>query len=136
MSLAQDFRDFVIKGNVLDLAVAVVMGAAFNALITALVADLVTPLIGIPGHVDFANVTYVVNNSTFKIGAFVNAIITFLSVSIAVFFFIIKPVSKLQAMAMKPGAPSPPNTKKCPYCFTEIPLQATRCSACTSKLSK
>lgn len=132
MSLVQEFRDFIVKGNVLDLAVAFVMGAAFNALVTALVTDLVTPLIGVPGHVNFADITYTINGSTFLVGAFVNSIIAFLSISVAVFFFIIKPVSKLQ----KPKQAPAPDTRDCPYCLSKVPIKATRCPFCTSMLKK
>jgi large conductance mechanosensitive channel len=128
-----EFKDFALKGNILDLAVAFVMGAAFNALVTALVTDIVTPLIGIPGHVNFAAVTYTINGSTFLLGAFVNSIIAFLSICIAVFFFIIKPVSKMQALK-KPKEAAAPKTKVCPYCISNIPINATRCAFCTSKI--
>ncbi|MDE1860993.1 MAG: large conductance mechanosensitive channel protein MscL [Candidatus Micrarchaeota archaeon] len=125
-----EFRDFIAKGNVLDLAVAVVMGAAFNMVVMALVADIITPAIGIPGNLNFTSLSYTVNNSTFKVGLFVNAVITFLSISIAVFFFIIKPVSKMRG----PKKAAPVTTKQCPYCMSAIPLMATRCPNCTSKL--
>jgi large conductance mechanosensitive channel len=135
MSLLDEFRTFITKGNVLDLAVAFVMGAAFNALVTALVSDIVSPLIGIPGHANFTSITYAVNGSTFLVGSFVNSIITFLTIAVAVFFFIIKPVSKMESM-MKPKQLAALDTKECPYCLTKIPLKATRCPSCTSHLRK
>ena len=133
MSLLDEFKAFISKGDVLDLAVAFVMGAAFNAVVTAMVTDIVTRLIGIPGHVNFASITYTINGSTFLLGAFVNSVIAFLAIAVAVFFFIIKPISKLQALG-KPTAPPAPNTKNCPYCISNIPLKATRCPFCTSEL--
>ena len=90
MSLLSDYKNFITKGNVLDLAVAFVMGAAFNALVTALVTDIVTPLIGIPGHVNFSSISFTINGSTFLLGTFLNSVIAFVTISIAVFFFIIK----------------------------------------------
>src|SRR5271155_4132975 len=93
MSLISDFTDFISKGNVLDLAVAFVMGAAFNAVVTALVTDIVTPLIGVPGQVNLAGLTYNVNGSIFLVGAFINSVIAFISIAVAVFFFIVKPMS-------------------------------------------
>lgn len=136
MSLVSEFRDFVVKGNVLDLAVAFVMGTAFSAVVTALVTDIITPIIGIPGAVNFDAITYTIHGSTFMIGAFINALIAFLSIAVAIFFFIIKPVSKVQNKLKKPAAPGEPTTKECPYCLSTIPIKATRCAFCTSKLKK
>ncbi len=133
MSVIGEFRDFVVKGNVLDLAVAFVMGAAFNTVVTALVADIVTPLIGVPGHVNFAAITYTFNGSTFLVGAFINSVIAFLAVAFAVFFFIIKPSQKLSQFR-KPKDAAAPTTKTCPYCMSNIPIKATRCAFCTSRL--
>ncbi len=132
MTMLEEFKNFISKGDVLDLAVAFVMGAAFNALVTALVTDMVSPIIGIPGHVNFASITYTVNGSTFLVGAFINSVISFLSIAVAVFFFIIKPMSKLKPVSKAP-APAP-TTKECPYCFSSIQIKATRCPFCTSEL--
>ena len=131
MSMVSEFRDFIAKGNVLDFAVAFVMGAAFNALITALVTDIVTPIMGIPGHVNFAAITYSINGSTFLVGAFINSVIAFISIAVAVFFFIIKPVERIQNRIKKPQAPTS-TTKVCPECLSVIPLEAKRCAFCTS----
>ena len=131
MSLVSEFQDFIAKGNVLDLAVAFVMGAAFNALVTALVTDIVTPIMGIPGHVNFAAITYTINGSTFLIGAFVNSVIAFISIAVAVFFFIIKPVQRMQNRMNKPQQAAA-TTKACPQCLSSIPLKAKRCAFCTS----
>lgn len=132
MSLIEEVKSFIVRGNVIDLAVAFVMGAAFNSLVTALVTDMVTPIIGIPGHVNFASLTYTVNGSTFLVGAFINSVISFLSIAFAIFFFIIKPMSKLKPASTGP-APAP-TTKECPYCFSSIQIKATRCPFCTSEL--
>lgn len=134
MSLANEFKDFVMKGDVVNLAVAVVIGVAFNAVITAFVTDIVTPLIGIPGHVDFATLTYTVNGSVFLVGLFINAIINFITIALVVFFFIVKPVEKMREMSAKKGAPPSPTTKQCPECLSTIPLGAKRCAFCTSKV--
>lgn len=129
--ILKEFKEFITKGNVIDLAVAVVIGLAFNALVTALVSDIVTPIIGIPGHLNFSSISYTVNGSTFKVGLFLNALIAFLSIAVAVFFFIVKPVSKMQELNKRKEEAT---TKECPYCFSTINIKATRCPNCTSKL--
>ncbi|MGD0729185.1 MAG: large conductance mechanosensitive channel protein MscL [Candidatus Micrarchaeaceae archaeon] len=129
MSLASDFKEFITKGNVLDLAVAVVVGVAFNAVITAFVADVITPLIGIPGHVNFSALTYTINGSVFMIGAFVSALISFITIALVVFLLIVKPASKFKK---KEAA----TTKKCPECLSDVPIGAKRCAFCTSKLKQ
>src|SRR5271157_4997922 len=98
MSLFADFKNFLMKGDVIDLAVAVVVGVAFNAVVTAFVTDIITPLIGIPGHVNFASLTYTINGSVFMVGLFINAIINFITIALVVFFFIVKPVAKMNEM--------------------------------------
>jgi large conductance mechanosensitive channel len=118
------------KGNVLDLAVAVVIGTAFNAVITAFVSDIITPLIGIAGNVDFSKISYTINNSIFSVGLFLNALISFITIAIVIFFFIIKPVSKINSM--KKQAPLSSTTKECPECLSQIPIKAKRCAFCTS----
>jgi large conductance mechanosensitive channel len=133
LSLATEFKDFVMKGNVIDLAVAVVIGVAFNAVITAFVSDIITPLIGVPGHVNFSAYTYTINGSVFMIGSFVSAIISFVTIALVVFFFLVKPVSKLKERAQKKEVTSP-TTKVCPQCLSVIPLGAKRCAFCTSKV--
>lgn len=134
MSLATEFKEFIFKGDVIDLAVGVVVGLAFNAVITAFVTDIVTPLIGIPGHLNFASLTYTVNGSTFLVGAFVNALINFITIAVVVFFFIIKPVSKMNEIAARKKTPPSPTTKLCPECLSVIPIKAKRCAFCTSKV--
>jgi large conductance mechanosensitive channel len=136
MSIAEDFKNFIMKGNVIDLAVAVVVGVAFNAVVTAFVTDIITPLIGVPGHVNFAALTYTVNGSTFLVGSFVNALINFITIALVVFLFLVKPVSKLNERKAKREQAAPPTTKQCPECLSTIPLAATRCAFCTAKLKQ
>ena len=96
MTLASELKDFVMKGDVIDLAVAVIIGVAFNAVVTAFVSDIITPLIGIPGHVNFSAYSYTINGSVFMVGSFVSALISFLTIAVVVFLFIVKPVSKIK----------------------------------------
>ena len=119
------------KGDVIDLAVAVVIGVAFNAVVTALVTDMITPLIGIPGHMNFTSITYTVNGSVFMVGSFVNAVINFITIALVVFFLIVRPISKMKERGK---APVSPTTKQCPECLSTIPLHAKRCAFCTAKL--
>lgn len=129
------FKDFLFRGNVVDLAVAVVIGAAFGAVVTALVKDLITPLIAaVAGKPDFSGLTFTVNNSSFLYGDFINAVLSFVLVGAAVYVFVVVPMNKLASMRNKPEAPAAPATKKCPECLSEIPAQARRCAHCTSVL--
>jgi len=124
----KDFRAFLLRGNLVDLAVAVVIGVAFAAVVTALVGDLITPLIAaIGGKHDFSSLTFTIHHSTFKYGDFLNALITFLVIAAVVFFAVIKPVNSLLARRQK----DEPTTKPCPHCLSEIPLAATVCAYCT-----
>lgn len=130
------FKQFLLRGNVLDLAVAVVMGAAFGAVVTALVKDLITPLIAaIVGKPDFSAIAFTVNNSKFLIGDFINALVSFLLIAAAVYFFIVLPVNKLLARMRRGEAPPDPTTKKCPDCLSEVPIAARKCAFCTSVLA-
>lgn len=131
MPILEEFKAFIMKGGVIDLAVAVVIGVAFNAVVTAFVADVITPLIGIPGHVNFSAFTYTINGSVFMIGSFVNAVISFVTIALVVFFFIVKPVSKMKERT-EPKGKAAPTTKQCPECLSTIPIGAKRCSFCTS----
>ncbi|MBV9265019.1 MAG: large conductance mechanosensitive channel protein MscL [Acidobacteriaceae bacterium] len=127
------FRQFILRGNVLDLAVAVVMGAAFGAVVTALVKDLLTPLIAaIVGKPDFSQIKFTVNGSEFMIGEFVNAIISFLLIGAAVYYFVVLPVNTLLNRLKRGEVPPDPTTKKCPECLSDIPIGARRCAFCTS----
>lgn len=132
MSIISEFTSFISKGNILDLAVAFVIGAAFSSLVTALVNDIVTPIIGIPGHVNFSAISYTINGSTFYVGLFINAIISFITIALAIFFFVVKPIEK--AKSLKKQQQIAPTTKSCPYCIAQIPINATRCQFCTSNL--
>ncbi len=129
------FKEFIMRGNVLDLAVAVVIGAAFSALVTALVKDLLTPLIGaVVGQPDFSAFVVTVNGSPFLIGDFLNALIAFLLMAATVYFFVVAPVNALIARRRRGEAPADPTTKKCPECVSEVPIAARRCAFCTSQL--
>lgn len=130
------FRQFIFRGNVLDLAVAVVMGAAFAAVVTALVKDLITPLIAaIAGSPDFSGIAVTINGSKLLIGDFLNAVIAFLLMAVAVYFFIVLPVNRLTARLNRGDAPPDPTTKKCPECMSDVPIAARRCAFCTSPIS-
>jgi large conductance mechanosensitive channel len=129
------FKQFLLRGNVLDLAVAVVMGGAFGAVVTALVKDLLTPLIAaLVGKPDFSAITFEVNASKFLIGDFINAIVSFLLISAAVYFFVVVPVNSLMARMSRGEAPPDPTTKKCPECLSDVAIAARRCAHCTSPL--
>lgn len=129
------FKQFMLRGNVLDLAVAVVMGAAFGAVITALVTDLITPIIAaLVGKPEFFTLAFTINNSKFLIGDFVNKLTSFLLIAAAVYFFIVLPVNKIVARARRGEATPDPTTKKCPECLSEVPIAARRCAFCTSPL--
>jgi large conductance mechanosensitive channel len=130
------FREFVLRGNVLDLAVAVVMGAAFGAVVTAMVKDLLTPLIAaIVGKPDFSALAITINGSKILIGDFINQIVAFLLIAIAVYFFVVLPVNRLMARIRR-GEPLPdPTTKKCGECLSEVPIGAKRCAFCTSAIA-
>jgi large conductance mechanosensitive channel len=131
--MLKDFKTFLLRGNVVDLAVAIVIGVAFAALVNALVEDLITPIIAaIIGKPDFSQLTFTINDSVFHYGAFLNALISFVSIAAAVFFFVVKPVNALTARARRQPSPDP-TTKKCPECLSEIPLDARRCAYCTSE---
>ena len=129
------FRQFVLRGNVIDLSVAVVIGAAFGAVVTALVKDLLTPFIAaIVGKPDFSAITFTINGSQFLIGDFINAVVSFLLIAAAVYFFIVAPMNALEARRRRGEAPVDPTTKKCPECLSEVPIAARRCAFCTSAL--
>src|SRR5580704_11517009 len=133
--MAGGFRQFILRGNVVDLAVGVVVGAAFGAVVTEFTKDLLTPLIAaIVGKPDFSAIQFEINGSKFLLGNFVNALISFLLVAAAVYYFVVLPVNTLMARAKKEPPPPDPTTKKCPQCLSEIPIGATRCAFCTSQL--
>ena len=134
MTLVNDFKAFILRGNVVDLAVAVVVGAAFKSIVDAFVADLITPLVAaIGGKQDFSTLHFTINDSVFRYGDLLNQVISFLIIAAVVFFFIVTPVNALMARARK-EPPADPSSKKCPECLSEIPLDARRCAFCTTQL--
>jgi large conductance mechanosensitive channel len=123
------FKQFVFRGNVVDMAVGVVIGAAFAAVVTALTKDLLTPLIGaVVGKPDFSAISFSVNGSTFAIGDFINAAVSFLLAASAVYFFVVVPVNALLSRIRKAPVPADPTTKKCRECLSQIPIEASRCA--------
>ena len=132
--MLRDFKQFLLRGNVVDLAVAVVIGAAFGAVVTALVADLITPIIAaIFGKHDFSSLTFTINGSVFRYGHFLNAVIAFLSIAAAVFFFVVVPVNHLMARR-RSEPPVDEAVRSCPECLSEIPVKASRCAFCTAEV--
>jgi large conductance mechanosensitive channel len=135
MTILKEFKSFLLRGNVVDLAVGVVVGAAFGTMVTALVKGLLTPLIAAIARVpDFSGLAFTINNSRFAYGDLINAIISFLLVAVAIFFFVVKPINILISRARR-EPPADPTTKKCPECLSEIPIQAKRCSHCTQPVA-
>jgi large conductance mechanosensitive channel len=130
-SIREDFVKFINQGNLVQLAIAFVIGAAFAAVISNLVADLITPLIGVFFHVDFSAWRYTVNGSVFMQGLFLNALISFIIVAIVVFFLIALPYQRWKDRQAAKAAATPPTTRACPECVSQIPLAATRCAFCT-----
>src|SRR4029079_11158839 len=126
--MLKGFKQFLLRGNVVDLAVAVVIGGAFGAVVAALGQDLVTPLTAaIAGKPDFSAIEFTVNGSKFLIGDFINAVISFLLVSAAIYFFVVAPMNMIMERRRRGDAPPDPTTKKCPECLSEIPIAAHRC---------
>jgi large conductance mechanosensitive channel len=135
-AMLKGFRQFILRGNVLDLAVAVVMGGAFGAVVTALVKDLLTPFIAaIAGKPDFSSLAFEVNGSKFLLGEFLNALVSFILIGAAVYFFVVAPVNALMARLKRGEARPDPTTKKCPECLSDVPIAARRCAFCTSALT-
>ena len=133
--MLKDFKTFLLRGNVVDLAVGIVIGVAFAGLVTSFVNDLITPIIAaIIGKPDFSELTFTINDAVFRYGAFLNALIAFVSIAAAVFFFVVKPVNALTARARR-EPPADPTTKKCSECLSEIPIDAKRCAFCTAELA-
>ncbi|HXM21157.1 MAG TPA: large conductance mechanosensitive channel protein MscL [Terriglobales bacterium] len=125
------FKQFILRGNVIDMAVGVVIGAAFASVVSAFTKDLLTPLIAaIAGKPDFSAIKFTVNGSLFAIGDFVNTAVAFLLVATAVYFFVVTPINALVTRMRKAPTPADPTTKKCPECLSEIPIDAKRCAHC------
>jgi large conductance mechanosensitive channel len=130
------FKQFILRGNVVDMAVGVVIGAAFAGVVGAFTKDLLTPLIAaIVGKPDFSAIKFTVNGSMFAVGDFINAALAFLLVAAAVYFFVVTPVNALVSRMRKAPAPADPTTKKCPECLSEIPIDARRCAHCGQPLA-
>jgi large conductance mechanosensitive channel len=134
--MLKGFKDFLFRGNVVDLAVAVVIGAAFGAVVTALVKDLFTPLIAaIVGKPDFSGLTFTINNSKFLYGDFINAVVSFLLIGAAIYFFVVVPMNAMMGKLKNTPPLAAPATRQCPECLSEIPIAARRCAHCTAVVS-
>jgi len=132
--MLKEFRDFVLRGNVVELAVAVVIGAAFGAVVTAFVASFITPLIAaIGGKPDFSTLAFTINGSRFTYGSFFNALLSFLIIAAVIFFFVVRPLNKLMAR-MKPEPAVNRVVRPCPECLSDIPEEAHRCAFCTAEV--
>jgi len=130
--VVKDFREFLLRGNLVDTAVGIVIGLAFAAVVTALVADIITPIIAaIFGKPDFSNLTFTIHKSRFLYGSFINAVISFVLIAFAVYYIIVKPVNAIRA---RRRAVEEATTRECPECLSEIPLAARRCSFCTAEV--
>ncbi|MEW6154980.1 MAG: large conductance mechanosensitive channel protein MscL [Actinomycetota bacterium] len=132
--MVKEFRAFILRGNMVDLAVAVVIGAAFGAVVTSLVENIITPIIAIPGSANFEDLAITVGGSEIRYGLFVNALLSFLTIAAAVFFFVVKPINRLMARRKtEPEVES--TTRDCPECLSSIPRGARRCSFCTAQVT-
>ncbi|HEX6797929.1 MAG TPA: large conductance mechanosensitive channel protein MscL [Ktedonobacterales bacterium] len=132
-SLANEFKEFIMRGNMVDLAIAVVIGVAFGAVITALVQDIIMPIIGILGSKpNFDSYWWNIRGSHILVGSFLTALVAFVIIAAAVFFLVIKPLNAFMALRKKPEAEA--TTRECPYCLSEIPVKATRCAYCTAEV--
>ena len=130
-----EFKQFILRGNVIDLAVAVVIGAAFGAIVTSLVENIITPLIGaLGGQPDFSGLSIELNNSEIRYGAFLNALISFLIIAAVIFFAVIKPMNAIMTRMRTEPTPDP-LTGKCPLCLSEVQVGATRCPFCTQEIA-
>jgi large conductance mechanosensitive channel len=133
--MLSEFKQFILRGNVIDLAVAVVIGAAFGAIVTSLVENIITPLIGaLGGQPDFSGLSFELNNSEIRYGAFLNALIAFLIIAAVIFFAVIKPMNAIMTRMRTEPTPDP-LTGKCPYCLSEVQVGATRCPFCTQEIA-
>ena len=134
MSLAKDFREFVLRGNVIDLAVGVIIGGAFSGIVGALVKDIITPFIGMFGKTDLSGYNMTIHGAKFGFGDFLNSVVSFLILAFVVFFFVVKPVNHLMSLR-KTDTAADPITRECPFCLSSVPLGASRCAFCTSELT-
>ena len=133
--MVNEFKQFILRGNVIDLAVAVVIGAAFGAIVTSLVENIITPIIGaVGGQPDFSGLSLTLNGSEIRYGAFLNALISFLIIAAVIFFLVVRPLNALM-QRFKTEPPVVSSTRECPYCLSSVPIKATRCAFCTSELA-
>jgi large conductance mechanosensitive channel len=131
----KEFRQFLLRGSVVDLAVGVVIGAAFGAVVTSLVKDIITPIVAmIFGKADFSNLTFTINDAVFRYGAFITAVVSFLLIATAVFWLVVLPINRLMD-ALRTEPPVDVHTRTCPECLSEVPMEARRCAFCTSELT-
>jgi large conductance mechanosensitive channel len=134
--MLRGFRQFILRGNVVDMAVGVVIGAAFATVVSAFTKDLLTPfLAALVGKPDFSYIGFTIRGTPFPVGDFINALISFLLVAAAVYFFVVVPVNALVSRMRKAPAPADPTTKKCPECMSEIPIDARRCAHCAQPVA-
>jgi large conductance mechanosensitive channel len=133
-SVLKDFKAFILRGNVVDLAVGIVIGAAFGTVVSSFVKNLLTPLVSIPGKHNFSDLSFTVHNSVFLYGTFLNDVISFVIIALAVFFFVVRPINALVNRRRK-GEEAEPGTRDCPQCLSEIPAAARRCAYCTSEVA-
>lgn len=132
MAVLEEFKSFITKGNVLELAVAFIIGLQFNAVVMAMVNDLIMPLVGIPGKADFSGYTFTINQSVFPYGLFINAVVTFLIIAAVVFFVLVRPAQRLEARRKAKLPAATVTTRECPECLSSIPIKARRCAFCTA----
>ena len=132
--MLKEFRDFILRGNVIDLAVGIVIGAAFGALVTSFVSDILTPLLGLLNIGQLSTLSFQAGQATVTYGKFLNQLISFILIAAAIFFFVVKPVNAMTSRLKKPEPEGEPPLKTCPFCATDIPSGATRCPHCTSQL--
>jgi large conductance mechanosensitive channel len=134
--MLSEFKKFILRGNVVDLAVAVVVGSAFNGVVQGIVKDLITPLIAaVGGKPNFANLSFRLHGSLFMYGDVLNLLISFLIIALVVFFMVVQPINKLRDFANRSKTPEEPADRKCPECLSTIPKAATRCAFCTTKVT-
>jgi large conductance mechanosensitive channel len=132
--IGQEFKEFLLRGNVVDLAVAVVVGAAFGAVVTSFVDNIIMPLIAvIGGQPSFDSIGFNINDTRFGVGTFLTALVSFVIIAAVIFFFVVKPLNLLMERA-KSEPPADPTVRNCPACLSEVPIAATRCAFCTSDL--
>jgi large conductance mechanosensitive channel len=130
-----DFRKFILRGNVVDLAVGIVIGTAFTGVVNSFVKDFITPLIGLAGVPHFAEYTFGPATNPFHLGDFLNGVISFIIMAFVVFFLVVRPINTLRDRMTPTKAPTKPTTRDCPFCLSAIPLKATRCAYCTCEVA-